>query len=165
MGVSQSGIRNVSFANPNDAQAMPIFVSTKVLDKLKQHQSTTTSTAVQPPPQPTPPATPEKVPDVGGACCCLHVPLHRPPVTEAQVHARLEQVERLAETVTAEWQRRDQVRMLSDECVRIRQLLIDGYLANVESTLTCAQLGRDYVQCLQQHRERWRENRETTKSE
>lgn len=166
MGLSQSdlNIRSVSFDNPSPAHPTSVLVSTEVLERLHQSQfALPKHHPTQSPNPPQPPSEPQKVPDVGGACCCLHVPLHRPTVSVDEVQKRLEPIERAHASANAEWERREEMRSLSEECQQIRQQLIAGYLANLNSTLNCSKLCRDYEQCLWEHRQRWREQIESPK--
>lgn len=162
--------RYVEFENPGRGPSGSILVSNEVIGKLQHNQlaSLRKPNPTQPnPTQPNPPlpllSEPQKVPDVGGACCCLHAPLHRPTVTVDEVKQRLDPMERLHETANAEWKRRDAMRNLPDECQIYRSKLIEGYMSNLESTLNCATLCRDYEKCLWEHREKIRAQNEAKK--
>lgn len=161
MGASASNEngRSAAFNNPEPSQAIPIFISNEVLLKLRQTDDPTppkksiAETRNQTPTQPvtSPPPQPTKVPDVGGACCCLHAPLQRRPVTAEEVQTQMTPVEQMHEVADMAWKQREAIRRLPNECLRNQAELVACYKANKNRTLHCQQIYREYGRCVQMH--------------
>lgn len=155
----QSGTRTYTMEQDEFAA---INISNAVLNRLQNEQDKRNKPRIAKPTQPTPPAqqpkppstssaSPQTVPDVGSACCCLHAPIQRPTAELAEVQQRLEPIEREYQRQMAEWQRYTDALRRPSECNGLQAQLMMCYPANGQQPLHCAQLAADFNVCLQRH--------------